>query len=74
MRSYRHEARRELIGKIHGPGLGMLFFFKTQVEISGEIMLFWEDLYVAIVEGMVYVELTGPVSAIDSLFDLKPIT
>ena len=52
----------------------MLFFFKTQVETSGEIVLFWEDLYVALVEGMVYVELTGPFSAIDSLFDLKPVT
>ena len=46
MRSYRHEARKELIGKIRGPGLrdyrvkAHFLFEIMEVEVGGEIVLF----------------------------------
>ena len=79
MRSYRHEARRELIGKIHGPGLCHYrvkahFLSRHRVKVGGETVLFWEDLCVVTVEGMMYLEYTSLFSAVYILFDLRSIT
>lgn len=75
MRSCRHEARRELIGKICGPWLWAcrVKAVRNRVEVYGQTVLFGEDLCVAIVEGMVYLGHSGPFSAVYSISDLKPI-
>lgn len=51
MRSYRHEARRELIGKICGSRLWdyrvKALSLRPGVEIDGQTVLFGEELHVA---------------------------
>lgn len=51
MRSYRHEARREPIGKIYGSRLWdyrvQALSLRPRVEIDGQIVLCGEDVRVA---------------------------
>lgn len=66
MRFCRHEARRELIGKICGPWLWAwrVKAVRNRVEVDGQTVLFGEDLCVAVVEELVYLEHSGLFSAI----------